>query len=62
MLHKSAAGRIVNVSSTMESLSDQANPDSPYDGAAVPAYRASKAALNSVTIELSKQLAGSRPH
>ena len=59
LLHQSLGGRIVNISSTMGSLADQENPASPYYGAAVPAYRASKAALNSVTIELSKQLAGS---
>jgi NAD(P)-dependent dehydrogenase (short-subunit alcohol dehydrogenase family) len=59
MLLASEAGRIVNVSSTMGSLSDQANPDSPYYGLVVPAYQASKAALNSVTIGLSKALADS---
>ncbi len=57
LLRTSAAGRIVNVSSTMGSLADQTNPDSPYYPMGVPAYRASKAALNSVTIALSKALA-----
>jgi NAD(P)-dependent dehydrogenase (short-subunit alcohol dehydrogenase family) len=42
----------------MGSLSDQANPDSPYFSVVVPAYQASKAALNSVTISLAKSLAG----
>ena len=59
MLRAAQAGRIVNVSSTMGSLSDQANPESPYYGLLVPAYQASKAALNSVTIGLSKALADS---
>ena len=51
-------GRIVNVSTTMGSLSDQANPSSPYYQMVVPAYQSSKAALNSVTISLAKKLAG----
>jgi NAD(P)-dependent dehydrogenase (short-subunit alcohol dehydrogenase family) len=48
--------RIVNVSSTMGSLADQTDPASPYYGTVVPAYQASKAALNSLTIGLSKLL------
>jgi len=58
LLAASSAGRIVNVSSTMGSLSEQHNPSSPYyDVAGVPAYRASKTALNGVTVALSRQLA-----
>ena len=57
LLRRSAAGRIVNVSTTMGSLADQADPDSPYYAMIVPAYQASKAALNSVTISLAKALA-----
>jgi NAD(P)-dependent dehydrogenase (short-subunit alcohol dehydrogenase family) len=60
LLRASDAGRIVNVSSTMGSLGDQANPDSPYYGLVVPAYQTSKAALNSITIALSKSLADSK--
>lgn len=56
-LRRSASGRIVNVSSTMGSLSDQTDPASPYYGTVVPAYQSSKAALNSVTISLAKALA-----
>jgi NAD(P)-dependent dehydrogenase (short-subunit alcohol dehydrogenase family) len=52
-------GRIVNVSSTMGSLADQADPASGYYGVVVPAYQASKAALSSITIALSKSLADS---
>jgi NAD(P)-dependent dehydrogenase (short-subunit alcohol dehydrogenase family) len=59
LLTASNAGRIVNVSSTMGSLSDQVDPDSPYFGMVVPAYQTSKAALNGVTIALSKAFAGS---
>jgi NAD(P)-dependent dehydrogenase (short-subunit alcohol dehydrogenase family) len=56
LLRESNAGRIVNVSTTMGSLTDQSNPRSPYFGTVVPAYQASKAALNSVTISLAKLL------
>jgi NAD(P)-dependent dehydrogenase (short-subunit alcohol dehydrogenase family) len=59
LLRRSAGGRIVNVSTTMGSLTDQSDPNSPYYRLPVPAYRSSKAALNSVTIGLSKLLAGS---
>ena len=59
LLGQSPMGRIVNVSSTMGSLSDQENPDSPYYDTVVPGYQASKAALNSITISLAKRLAGS---
>ncbi len=57
LLRRSRGGRIVNVSTTMGSLSDQADPESPYYGMVVPAYQSSKAALNSVTISLAKTLA-----
>lgn len=57
LLRRSARGRIVNVSTTMGSLTDQANPDSPWYQLGVPAYRSSKAALNSITISLAKALA-----
>jgi NAD(P)-dependent dehydrogenase (short-subunit alcohol dehydrogenase family) len=56
LLRASAAGRIVNVSSTMGSLTDQSDPSSPYYGTVVPAYQMSKAALNGLTIALSKTL------
>lgn len=58
LLRRSGSGRIVNVSSTMGSLSDQADEQSPYFTTVVPAYQASKAAVNSLTIGLSKKLAG----
>lgn len=57
LLRDSPQGRIVNVSSTMGSLSDQTDPQSPYYGMVVPAYQSSKAALNNITIALSKALA-----
>ncbi len=58
LLLRSEAGRVLNVSSTMGSLSDQEDPASPYYDALVPAYRASKAALNSLTIGLARTLEG----
>ncbi|HWS50810.1 MAG TPA: SDR family NAD(P)-dependent oxidoreductase [Microbacterium sp.] len=58
LLRSSSAGRIVNISSTMGSLSDQSDPSSPYYGSVLPAYQASKAAVNSITVGLSKHLAG----
>jgi NAD(P)-dependent dehydrogenase (short-subunit alcohol dehydrogenase family) len=57
LLRQSQAGRIVNVSTTMGSLADQSDPESPHSSMIVPAYRASKAALNSVTVSLSRALA-----
>jgi NAD(P)-dependent dehydrogenase (short-subunit alcohol dehydrogenase family) len=56
-LRKSSQGRIVNVSTTMGSLTDQTDPNSPYYGTVVPAYQSSKAALNNITIALAKALA-----
>ncbi len=56
LVRRSPAGRIVNVTSTMGSLADQTNPESPYFSTVMPAYQASKSALNSVTIALAKQL------
>ncbi|WP_448002378.1 SDR family NAD(P)-dependent oxidoreductase [Agromyces bauzanensis] len=60
LLHRSEAGRIVNVSSTMGSLNDQSDENSPYYESVLPAYQASKAAVNSMTIGLSKKLAGTK--
>ncbi|MDQ4113260.1 MAG: SDR family oxidoreductase [Actinomycetota bacterium] len=56
LIRKSQAGRIVNVTTTVGSLADQTNPESPYYSLAVPAYQSSKAALNNVTIALAKAL------
>lgn len=57
LLSAAPAARIVNVSSTMGSLADQADPESLYHGMVLPAYQTSKAALNSITIAWSKALA-----
>jgi len=50
------SGRIVNVSTTMGSLSDASDPESPYYDVVVPAYQASKASLNAITVALAKLL------
>lgn len=60
LLARSDRGRIVNVSSRMGSLSDQLDPASPYHSLVVPAYQASKAALNGLTVALAKKLADTR--
>jgi NAD(P)-dependent dehydrogenase (short-subunit alcohol dehydrogenase family) len=59
LIRRSAAGRIVNVSSLLASLSTHSNPDSyVYSSAfkAFPAYSASKSALNSWTVHLAYEL------
>lgn len=57
LIRKSPAGRIVNVSSTVGSLAHQTDPSSPWHSMVVPAYQSSKAALNAISIVLSKSLA-----
>jgi NAD(P)-dependent dehydrogenase (short-subunit alcohol dehydrogenase family) len=58
LLHKSPAGRIVNTSSSAGSLTDQSDPTSPYYGVSTMGYSSSKTALNAITVQLAKQLAG----
>ena len=56
LLRKSDAGRIVNVSSILGSLTMNATPGSPIYGAQTFAYNASKAALNMYTVQLALAL------
>ena len=59
LLRKSIAGRIVNVSSLLASLSTHSDPDSYAYSAkfkSLPAYSASKSALNSWTVHLAFEL------
>jgi NAD(P)-dependent dehydrogenase (short-subunit alcohol dehydrogenase family) len=56
LIRKSPAGRIVNLSSILGSLTLQANPDSPIYHAKSFAYDASKTALNAFTIHLAYEL------
>ncbi|MFE0464585.1 SDR family NAD(P)-dependent oxidoreductase [Kitasatospora sp. NPDC058965] len=59
LLHRSAAPRIVNVSSGMASLAVQSAPDSYLAPVpAVAAYPASKSALNALTVQYAKELRG----
>jgi NAD(P)-dependent dehydrogenase (short-subunit alcohol dehydrogenase family) len=58
LLRKSEAGRIVNTSSSGGSLTDQSNPQSPYYFVNTAGYNSSKTALNALTVQLAKQLAG----
>lgn len=56
LLMKSAAGRIVNLSSIVGSLTLQSLENSPIDPAKAFAYNASKTALNAYTIHLAHDL------
>jgi NAD(P)-dependent dehydrogenase (short-subunit alcohol dehydrogenase family) len=56
LLMKSAAGRIVNLSSIVGSLTLQSMEKSPIDPAKAFAYNASKTALNVYTIHLAHEL------
>jgi NAD(P)-dependent dehydrogenase (short-subunit alcohol dehydrogenase family) len=59
LLRKSAAGRIVNLATTLGSLSINGDPSSPYYEARLIGYNASKAALNMLTVQLAAELKGS---
>ena len=56
LIRKSAAGRIVNLSSILGSLTFHADPKSPIYHAKSFAYDASKSALNAFTIHLAYEL------
>jgi len=56
LLKKSEAGRIVNVSSILGSLTLQAAPNSPIAPMKAFAYNASKTAVNAFTIHLAAEL------
>ena len=56
LLKKSPAGRIVNLSSILGSLTLQADPKSPIYNAKSFAYDASKTALNAFTVHLAYEL------
>ncbi|HWZ50023.1 MAG TPA: SDR family oxidoreductase [Granulicella sp.] len=60
LLRKSEAGRIVNLSSILGSLTLHATAGSPIYDAKIFAYNTSKAALNSFTIHLAHELAGTK--
>jgi NAD(P)-dependent dehydrogenase (short-subunit alcohol dehydrogenase family) len=56
LIRKSPAGRIVNLSSILGSLTLHADPNSPIYGFKALAYDASKAALNAFTVHLAAEL------
>ena len=56
LIRKAAAGRIVNLSSVLGSLTVHSAPDSPIAGAKPFAYNASKTALNAFTVHLADEL------
>jgi len=60
LLRKSEAGRIVNLSSILASLTLHATKGSPIYNSKTFAYDASKSALNSFTIHLAHELRGTK--
>ncbi len=60
LIEKAPAGRIVNLSSILGSLTLHSTPGSPIEDAKPFGYDASKAALNSFTIHLAAALKGTK--
>lgn len=58
LLEQSPAGRIVNQSSVLGSLTSLQTKPHRYKGSVIPAYTASKAALNGFTVALASKAAG----
>src|SRR5215210_3585792 len=56
LLEKSEAGRIVNLSSILGSITLHATPGSPIYDMKVPAYNVSKSAVNAFTVQLAYEL------
>lgn len=56
LLHKSEAGRIVNMSSGLGSLAQNSDPNWEYAQAKYLAYNSSKTALNALTIQFAHEL------
>ena len=56
LLRQSPAARIVNLSSSLGSLTINGDPTSPYYSERFIGYNASKAALNMLTVQLSEEL------
>jgi NAD(P)-dependent dehydrogenase (short-subunit alcohol dehydrogenase family) len=60
LVRKSAAGRIVNLTSILGSLAEHSDPYSTIYNVTVPAYDTSKAAVNLLTVELAHELRGTK--
>ena len=58
LMKRNHYGRIVNMSSSLGSLAEIANPDSALAGIQAPAYRLSKTILNGITGLLAAELRG----
>jgi NAD(P)-dependent dehydrogenase (short-subunit alcohol dehydrogenase family) len=56
LLRKSAAGRIVNMSSGLGSLAQNSDPNYVFAGAKLLAYNSSKTALNAMTVQFASEL------
>lgn len=56
LLRKAPAGRIVNLSSVLASLTLHSDPASPIYGFKIPAYNVSKTAVNGWTVQLAYEL------
>ncbi|CAA9392025.1 MAG: hypothetical protein AVDCRST_MAG93-9778 [uncultured Chloroflexia bacterium] len=56
LLRQAPTGRIVNLSSSLGSLTLNGDPTSPYYSARLIGYNASKAALNMLTVQLAEEL------
>ncbi|HYO94320.1 MAG TPA: SDR family NAD(P)-dependent oxidoreductase [Polyangiaceae bacterium] len=60
LLREAPAGRIVNVSSEVGSLTKQTDPSNPYRSIRSVTYIPSKTALNAVTVAFANELQGTR--
>jgi NAD(P)-dependent dehydrogenase (short-subunit alcohol dehydrogenase family) len=60
LLREAPAGRIVNVSSEVGSLTKQTDPTNPYRSILSVAYAPSKTALNAITVAFAKELETTR--
>jgi len=60
LLKKSDAGRIVNLSSGLGSLTQHSDPKWEFSGFNVLAYNSSKTAVNAITVSFAKELSGSK--
>src|SRR5438477_8439501 len=58
LLRKSEAGRIVNLSSILGSITLHQDPQSPIYESKLPAYNVSKSAVNAYTVQLAHELRG----
>jgi NAD(P)-dependent dehydrogenase (short-subunit alcohol dehydrogenase family) len=60
LLREAPAGRIVNVSSEVGSLTKQFDPSTPYRSMINASYAPSKTALNAITLAFAKELEPTR--